>query len=274
MIYPQAQTTRKKIKLAGMVSGVLAIMLGFALSNHVSDDEMIVTGENLHSAVDTSTVDLNDYFEIVVRGEADAEREITNLEKIVAQLPEEHVHAIKRLFLIYDDPKAIRGLGGNKSIFIRAVNVTEEEFISLFVHELGHIVDLGLITGNSNDQTDFYDATNPVYSDDMSLDFYRICWKDSYNRNENCSDNDFVSGYARTDVFEDFAESYLYYVLHGKEFREIARGNEALSSKYNYLKKIFNEKEFDTGTLSNIKWLRPWDATQLDWGDTLIELSE
>ncbi len=270
MICTRTKNMGKKIISTGVVVGLLSILVFcFAPSNNVQ-----VNKESLHAADTTPEINLNDYFEIVVRGEADAENEIKNLKKIIAKLPIEHIQSIKRLFLIYDDPNAIRGLGGSKSIFLRAINVEEKEFISLFVHELGHIVDLGLTKGNSGELTNFYDATNPIYADDASLNFYQICWQDSYTRNDNCADSDFVTGYARTDTFEDFAESYLYYVLHGKEFRELARGNEVLSSKYNYIKSIFSEKEFDTGTLNNIKWLRPWDATKLDWGDTLIELSE
>jgi len=272
MIYPSVNNMQKRFQQIGAVGGLLALLLlALVLLNPVSD----TNPENLHSAnveTNTSISDLSDYFDIIVRGEADSSLEIANLKQIVAQLPEDHTKAVDRLFLIYDDPKATRGLGGSKSIFLRAVNVSEEEFISLFVHELGHIVDLGLIKGNSDIQTDFYDSTTPIYSDDLSLNFYRICWQNGQTRNQNCSDSDFVSGYARTDVFEDFAESYLYYVLHGKEFREIAKSSEALTAKYNYLKNIFSEKEFDTGTLNNIKWLRPWDATLLKWGNSLIEL--
>lgn len=66
------------------------------------------------------------------------------------------------------------------------------------------------------------------------------------------NDSEFVSGYAKTNSAEDFAESFLEYVLAGKIFRERAKSNLYLKTKYDFLKEhIFSGVEYDTGSIEN-----------------------
>ena len=46
---------------------------------------------------------------------------------------------------------------------------------------------------------------------------------------------DFVSGYALTNDYEDFAESLTMFVLFNEEFAQRAQKNEALKKKYLFL---------------------------------------
>ena len=46
--------------------------------------------------------------------------------------------------------------------------------VLIFVHELGHVVDLGLLKGKNRQASEFRDGSTPIYSDDQSLNFYRI----------------------------------------------------------------------------------------------------
>lgn len=213
--------------------------------------------------------EIEEYFTVIFRGEKTSDKALNLIADVLKTLPEEHRNAPDRLVLRYDDPNAPRGLGGSSSIILRTIDVEDDEFVSLFVHELAHTVDLGHISGISGIETDFYDGERPIYSDDKSLDFYTLCWKNSYTQGDVCSDQDFVTGYAKTDAFEDFAESYLYYVLHGKEFRAMAEKSAILSKKYLFIKEIFDGREFETGDLRNVSSSRSWDATLVPLGEII-----
>jgi len=57
--------------------------------------------------------------------------------------------------------------------------------------------------------------------------------------------NDFVSGYAMTNQYEDFAESYVYYILHNKDFFTKTLSSSILRQKYEFFEKyVFPQKEF------------------------------
>jgi hypothetical protein len=112
------------------------------------------------------------------------------------------------------------------------------------------------------------DGKNPVYNDDLSLDFYRISFLNEKELRSESNDLDFVSGYALSDPFEDFAESYTFYILHGNEFRQLAAENYKLALKYRFLKeKVFNGKEYDKDDNSLIAFFnqRNYDTTVLDF---------
>ncbi|MCC7197281.1 hypothetical protein IT413_03775 [Candidatus Peregrinibacteria bacterium] len=168
--------------------------------------------------------------------------------KTLASLPPRHASQLKNLTLYFSD-SGRRGLGGGSTIILRCQNVTDEELISVLVHEMGHVVDTGSLQGSAeNGASGFVDGTAPVYSDDPSAEFYSLSFKNENTLRDDMTDLDFVSGYSKSDVFEDFAESYAYYVLHGNEFRELAYNNGTLAVKYDFLKnKVFNGKEYFTG---------------------------
>ena len=182
---------------------------------------------------------------------------------VLEKLPLNHTSGLKNLVLDYD-PKAYRGLGGKNIIILRAVNMDDQEFTAVMIHEIGHNVDLGHLSElDKTNKSEFMDGKKPVYEGDLSLDFYRISWENDQTRKKTASNLDFVSGYAMTDPFEDFAETYVYYVLHNKEFKSLTQTSDKLLAKYNFMKsKVFNGKEFDTGEyLTENLFRRPWDIT-------------
>ncbi len=186
---------------------------------------------------------------------------------VLAKLPPEHLSTLKNLVLDYN-PKAHRGLGGKSLIILRAVDMDETEFYGVLIHEIGHSVDLGHLNETEKKKiSEFDDGKKPVYETDPSLDFYRISWTDEKTRKRDVSNMDFVSGYALSDPFEDFAECYVYYVLHNKEFKSKTQTSAKLLQKYNFFKeKVFDGKEFDTGTyLTEGLKSRPWDITVLSY---------
>ncbi len=135
------------------------------------------------------------------------------------------------------------------------------------MHELGHIVDLGKMNSSGRaEESEFYDGGQPIYEDDVSLEFYRISWASSTSMRADASELDFVSEYAATDVFEDFAESYAFYVLQGGEFGELAETNVALARKYQFIRdNVFAGVEFDLGFVDLEIFQRPYDVTVLPY---------
>lgn len=176
----------------------------------------------------------------------------------------EHRRELKSLtFLWYSDSQ--RGLGGNGSIHLKCNDITDEVLTSVFVHEMGHIVDTGLYDGRSvAGVSAFNDSRTSVFKNDPSIDFYNISWKDTTHVNRNSTAFDFVTQYAMTSPFEDFAESYHFYLLHGSQFKFMVKSNPRLSRKYAFLRdKVFHGKEFTNNTFKLDSKRRTYDATVL-----------
>lgn len=204
-----------------------------------------------------------------------AEKDYQNLDsvkkdgilKVLRKLPYEHTETLKNIVLDYD-PKAHRGLGGKSLIILRAVNMSEEEFNGVLIHEIGHNADLGHLTESDKKKaSEFKDGKKIIYEGDPSLYFYRISWKSDEERKKSASNLDFVSGYALSDPFEDFAESYVYYVLHNKKFKSLTQTSPSLLAKYQFMRDVvFEGKEYDTGEyITENLWRRPWDITVLSY---------
>jgi len=188
--------------------------------------------------------------------------------RALQSLPSEDVSQLKNLTLSFD-PSVRRGLGGGSTIILRCASVSDEELVGVLVHEMGHITDTGLLNGSADaGESEFLDGSNPIYNNDPSLDFYRLDFISEKSLKVSASPQDFVSGYAMTDAFEDFAETYNYYVLHGDEFRILKAGNEILQKKYEFLKiRVFKGKEFYNGdSVQKVNMFeRDYDTTVLHY---------
>ncbi len=185
------------------------------------------------------------------------------VDKTLAALPEAHTEELDQLELIFET-NAKRGQAGGHIIKLRCVDVSEQELTAVLVHEMGHVVDLGMLEGSSwAGNSKFVDGSKPVKNDDPSIDFYELSWNDD----ESDAFYNFVSGYASTDPFEDFAESYVYYVLHGESFRELADVNDILDAKYAFLRdEVFEGVEYYENDLEEPSlYKRPYDITLLDF---------
>lgn len=158
-----------------------------------------------------------------------------------------------------------RGLGGESSIHLKCNDMSAAELTAVFVHEMGHIVDTGLIEGQSSaGPSHFVDRRASVFQNDPSIDFYAISWKNATMKWGKSSGNDFVTGYAMSDPFEDFAESYNFYLLHGSQFRYMSRFNKKLEQKYAYLRdRIFSGQEFWNNDIKLNAKRRSYDSTLL-----------
>lgn len=187
--------------------------------------------------------------------------------RTLRSLPKEPVSHLKNLTLNFDE-NARRGLGGGSKIIVRCVDVSNAELAAVLTHEIGHIMDTGVLQGSSlAGGSGFMDGSDDVRSNDPSVQFYLFSFKDEKTLKTGASDLDFVSGYAMSDPFEDFAETYAYYLLHGNEFRKLAKSNKTLLQKYNFMKNsIFNGKEYFNGEDQNLNVLdRNYDVTVLPY---------
>jgi hypothetical protein len=182
----------------------------------------------------------------------------------LTSLPADHSATVKNIILDYKSD-AGRGLGGNNLIILRGTGMSEQELIGVLVHEVGHNVDYGYLSPkNLEKESEFKDGSYPLYITDASIDFYRICWENEKTRKKTVSNLDFVSGYAMSDPFEDFAETYVYYVLHNADFKALTSESPKLAAKYRFMQyRVFGGVEFNTGDGEVRANNRPWDITIL-----------
>lgn len=141
-------------------------------------------------------------------------------------------------------------LSGNELIISTAIP-TDSEKLKVFVHELGHVVDIHYL--------------KPGTFGDLSNDFYAISW-DSYKvKKKGAKLADFVSGYALSNKYEDFAESFAFFVFHNAEFEKRTKTNASLARKYAFFaNRIFADKEFvgtDFATVREKPYF--WDTTKV-----------
>ena len=124
----------------------------------------------------------------------------------------------------------VRGKMKNKTIKVfDPLRMWESEFISLFVHEFSHYLDL------------YYFPKNPL--GDTSDLFYNISWDSVKTMKRGQDIKDFVSGYAMTNKYEDFAESLTYFMFHNNDFRSKAAKSDVLLGKYNFFQKYLFENQ-------------------------------
>ncbi len=182
----------------------------------------------------------------------------------VKDIPCELVNGLKTVNMFTDANKP-RALASATSLHLRNDFFDLPEAKRVLIHELGHIVDLsGLKSKEYAEKSAFMDGNVPVFADDASVLFYSLSWKDSQTKHKNARKQDFVTGYATSDPFEDFAESMLFYMEHGNTFRAYAEANPILTAKYAFFKThVFDGKEFVTGVVPADASVREWDATKM-----------
>jgi len=132
------------------------------------------------------------------------------------------------------------------------LSMSDEEFLSVLIHEFAHYIDIYTFPKSS-----FWDE---------SQRFYDISWESPTVMQVWLNPKDFVSWYAMTNQYEDFAESYVYYVLHNRDFLEKVWQSDILAKKYDYFQRyIFTKNLFYKEDFSLEDEVRPyyWDITKL-----------
>jgi len=172
---------------------------------------------------------------------------------------------LQNFFVRYDNPES-RGLGGKSTIILDG-NVPDDEFRALFIHEFGHLVDLGCLTGTpESGPSAFIDGADVMYNNDPSVAFYNISWSSTDTKRKGVRSEDFVSGYASWDPFEDLAESVSYFALQNHAFAERAKENAAIAAKYNWIATyVFSNTATIAFGQSEWKGQVPWDTTKLPY---------
>ncbi len=155
-----------------------------------------------------------------------------------------------------------RGLGGKTTIIIDG-SVPDAEFAALVVHECGHVIHGNMQGTSAGGLSSFADGPNPFYGDSPVVAFWNVSWKTSSSRKAG-KDADFVSGYAKSDPFEEFAETFAAYVLQRGTLRERAKTNDAIAAKLFWMEANLPLPENAVGN-GTAAWTGevPWDVTKL-----------
>lgn len=122
---------------------------------------------------------------------------------------------------------------GNKLILSTSIP-SDSEQLKVFVHELGHIVDI------------FY-LKKGFFSDPSDV-FYSISWESFNTKKKGQKLSNFISGYALSNKYEDFAESFAFYVFHNEDFARRASKDFILRKKYDFFGSYVFEKDAFIGT--------------------------
>lgn len=139
----------------------------------------------------------------------------------------------------------------NESITLGSSMSSLSEIAKVLVHEIGHMIDI-------------YTFKKTLKNSDLSDEFYRISWKDATTIKAGVPQKAFISGYAATNQYEDFAESFTMYIFHNKEFFKRTQDNELLKLKYTFLKNrvfwtIFTGTSYEQNTIPQ----KIWDVTKI-----------
>ncbi len=211
----------------------------------------------------------NGHFAATNFNSKDAQLELKEMKKTltsaIKSLPPEHLSSLKNLE-VKNKYHASRGMANaNRMIINTGLIDSQKELNAIFIHEMGHVTDLGFLKSKGGKTTSFWDGKTPIYSQDKSLKFYRISWRNSQEQKSNAKPSDFISGYAQANVFEDFAETYIFYKLHGEKFRILIQSSKKLQEKYNFMKDfVFDGKEFQLEKNSDWQPKYIWDATLVE----------
>jgi hypothetical protein len=146
-----------------------------------------------------------------------------------------------------------RGKMQGHTITLSASVQRESEFVKLLTHEVAHYIDIFRLRAPSSSGTD------------PSTYFYTISWRDKSTKRAWESLSNFISWYAASNQYEDFAESFTFYVFHNDVFYDRAMKNDALRRKYLFFSEyLFRNGEFqdtDFGMEKVPSYL--WDTTKL-----------
>lgn len=169
-------------------------------------------------------------------------------------LSSDEMHFWYRALSIVLDTSLVEPRGQMKGRLIRiSPHVQRDaEFLKLLVHEVAHYIDI-------------YTFIVSKQSSDPSTAFYKISWENAKTKRAWESISSFVSWYAATNQYEDFAESFTFYVFHNGTFAERAIKNESLRKKYLFfLNEVFPDGAFqDTDFAIGIVPSYLWDTTKV-----------
>lgn len=181
---------------------------------------------------------------------------------VLRKLPDLCRNNLKNFYVRYDNPEQ-RGLGGRTTIIVNG-SEGKEEFAGLITHECGHVISGNLLGNPVTGASTFKDGGDIFAKDSPAAAFFAISWTTEKTAKKTNRKEDFVTGYASSDAFEDFAETFATYVLQRPSMEERALTNTAIAAKLEWMKTNLPLPEKLLGT-PLYKWDKkvPWDATRL-----------
>jgi len=139
----------------------------------------------------------------------------------------------------------------NESITLSGNIANLPEVSKVLVHEIGHMIDIYVLKAS-------------LRKTDPSEDFYGISWEDTSTIRAWVAQSSFISGYASTNQYEDFAESFAMYIFHNNEFLRRAKQDDILQQKYNFLQsRIFWDAFIGSSYEKNPIPKKVWDVTKI-----------
>jgi hypothetical protein len=159
--------------------------------------------------------------------------------EVLSILPPSCQQKLRQYYVLYDQPKH-RGLAGDGVIIMNGT-LSDAEFKELLSHEgLGHFWDISCLKGTSTSGASaFRDGNTPLWNNDPSVSFYSLSWQNSSTKKSDAKSEDFVTAYAKTDPFEDLAESVSMYMTDKTGFEKKAEKSEVLQEKLEWVAKYF-----------------------------------
>lgn len=176
-------------------------------------------------------------FQISVEGGEIQDYQKAQIALLAKILPNDFPRNVK-MVVTYTNPEMRNGMAGKGILIMKGQN--EDLFFQTLVHEAGHVYSLrGEEVG---DPSPFLDFQRSLPVTDPSVPYFSLSWKD----NVTIAVPAFPSEYGKTNPFEDYAESFIYYILQGRAFRQEAEKDPLISKKYEFMKKTFGGKEFSS----------------------------
>lgn len=188
---------------------------------------------------------------------------------VLRRLPPHCRTHLRHFSILYGTAKQ-RGLGGATTIILDGT-VSDEEFVSLLVHECGHVTHGNLLGSKGGTPSAFRDGDDVFATDSEAAAFFSISWSAARTLKQDVASDDFISGYAASDAFEDFAEFFAAYVLHLPMVEERAQTNANIATKLAWMKEYLPLPAAPFGE-STFTWKGsiPWDITKLPYRPALL----
>lgn len=263
---------QEKVEFAQKKKEEIAEMIRLAPEEYEPSQRIVVT-ESKYPNLTITAQDANKNQVQLGSGEA------LLIPRIIAALPQKALNSFEQIIIQYGNPSDMRrGMAGGGVMIVKDIASMRrgaKEFISVFLHESGHVVDINYLKGNSSSpETAFKDGHTPLYSDDPSVEFYSLNWNDDKTRASNDNDLNFPSRYAMTDSFENFAEVFNAYISQAEALRTIASKNSVLQKHYDFIKnKLYDGGEFvaEVDSLQLDQDPRVWDTTVMPISDLVVD---
>jgi|CXWL01.1.fsa_nt_gi hypothetical protein len=192
---------------------------------------------------------------------------------VLRRLPSLCRDNLKNFYVLYEGAKQ-RGLGGKSTIIIDG-NTPNSEFIGLIVHECGHVIHGNMLGNITRGASNYKDGNDTFAKDSPAANFFAISWMTPQIANADATKEDFVTGYAQSDSFEDFAETFTAYVLARPSMEARAKTNSGIAAKLAWMNYYLPLNGTLLG-ISQYTWDKkvPWDATKMAfvWSPAVIAM--